>query len=139
MVVVSSLESFGMALGGGGGGACVTVKLSAEPWRKASRVAWESDSGALRSLLLPPKSLPMRRPLLELLPSSTTSFSMVWSRGAGKPQRRAVADDASPATPERACSCDVSSGVLGSEPSVQESSRLVGLGPKVENKGSGMG
>ena len=73
MVVVSSLDSFGMELGGGGGGAWVTVKLSAEPWRKASRVAFESFSGGFRSLLaLPPKSLPMKRPLLEL-----GSFSML--------------------------------------------------------------
>lgn len=60
MVVVLSLESFGMVFGGGGGGVCVIVKLLVELWRKVLRVVWELDFGVLCFLLLLLKSLFMR-------------------------------------------------------------------------------
>ena len=72
------VSSFGSAEDGGGGGGCVTCRLS-EVCKNESRLFAVVPSVAFFSLL--PKSLPMKRPRLDKRPSSICidggSFSMV--------------------------------------------------------------
>jgi hypothetical protein len=83
---VSSLASFGRAGAGiGGGGALVACKVLGERERKSFRLAALSES-FLRSLE-PPKSFPIKRPLLEDRSSMADvgdSWSMVWLEESGR-------------------------------------------------------